>query len=130
MKWYRAGVVLWFIVLAIGVCVFLIGYPRQKNMGEIQDWQARKVLKLDKAQGEHRRAIADIERKMQTSSGYIEAMEKEIKQLDAELGLIRADIYDLEKWQTHVEEKVEGAKMPKPKSRYAPGGLYGGSWRP
>jgi hypothetical protein len=39
------------------------------------------------------------------------------------MGLIKADIHDLEKWQSHVEEKVEGAKMPKPN---APGGLYGG----
>jgi chromosome segregation ATPase len=114
------------MVFALWGLVWAVGYPLVGNLEDTQDWQARKILKLDEANGEYRRAIADIERKMQTLDRYLAKAEQELDQLDARMGLIKADIHDLEKWQSHVEEKVPDTKMPQPKSRYSPGGLYGG----
>jgi hypothetical protein len=59
------------MVFALWGLVWAVGYPLVGNLEDTQDWQARKILELDKAQGEHRRAIADIERKMQTLDRYV-----------------------------------------------------------
>jgi chromosome segregation ATPase len=131
MKWKPVIAIL--SIVAIGVVGGGLLSLTTKWLKDTQDWQARKILQLDKAQGEHRRAIADIERKMQTLDRHLAEAEQQLDQFDARMGLMDArmglmggDISDLETWQKHVEEKVEGAKMPKPKSRYSPGGLYGG----
>jgi hypothetical protein len=121
MKWKPVIAIL--SIVAIGVVGGGLLSLTTKWLKDTQDWQARKILQLDKAQGEHRRAIADIERKMQTLDRHLAEAEG---LMDARMGLMGGDISDLETWQKHVEEKVEGAKMPKPKSRYSPGGLYGG----
>jgi chromosome segregation ATPase len=126
MKWDTGGVILWVVVAGLCILMLAVGSPKISNIEATQDWQARKVLKLDKANGEHRRAIADIESTLKRLDNRLEEMDEAIEGLNVNIRSIAADVYDLEKWQTHVEEKVPDTKMPKTRSRYAPGGYYGG----